>query len=411
VALGVRAIRPDQLLEWVEVMHVAFHNKWSAAEEARLRRELFDQDFERTIAAVDGAKLVGTLESFAAALTLPGGSSLSVDAISGVSTLPTHRRRGALSGMISHDLRAARERGEAASILVPSEYPIYGRFGFGPATTRLDLTINTAAAHFTRAAEGTIEFIEPSRLRELAPPIFDRFRAERPGQIDREPNRWDVSLGLRGTPWRPADSPVRCAISTNPAGSLDGYLFYQSEENRQDGRFGRRVILHELIALTSDAYLALWRFCCEMDLVNEIQAGMRCADEPLQWLLDNPRAAIRHVGRTDFLWVRALDTPRYLESRRYACQERLVLEVSDPLELSGGRFALECSPAGATCRVTDEAADLTLGMTALGAISLGGQNTHVLADAGLIDEEQPGALARAERVFRWPIVPWCSTMF
>jgi hypothetical protein len=61
--------------------------------------------------------------------------------------------------------------------------------------------------------------------------------------------------------------------------------------------------------------------------------------------------------------------------------------------------------------VTDEAADLTLGMTALGAISLGGQNTHVLADAGLIDEEQPGALARAERVFRWPIVPWCSTMF
>jgi Sterol carrier protein domain len=50
-------------------------------------------------------------------------------------------------------------------------------------------------------------------------------------------------------------------------------------------------------------------------------------------------------------------------------------------------------------------------MTALGALSLGGQNVHVLAEAGLIDEARPGALDRAERLFHWPVTPWCSTMF
>src|SRR5438067_427183 len=103
-----------------------------------------------------------------------------VDAVSAASVLPTHRRRGLLSRMLTTDLHAARERGEVASILLPAEYPIYGRFGFGPAVDRADYALDTAAAEFTRAAPGTVELVEPARLRELAPPIFDRFRRQRP---------------------------------------------------------------------------------------------------------------------------------------------------------------------------------------------------------------------------------------
>jgi predicted acetyltransferase len=171
------------------------------------------------------------------------------------------------------------------------------------------------------------------------------------------------------------------------------------------------VDLAELITLSPEAYLALWRLCCEMDLVSEVHAAMRCPDEPLHWLLENPRAAMQETRRTDFLWVRTLDTARFLESRRYVCDDRLTFEVRDPFDLAGGRFALEGGPSGARCAPTEEAADLVMGMMALGAISLGGQNLQVLAEAGLIDEERPGALARAERLFRWPVTPWCSTGF
>jgi predicted acetyltransferase len=411
VALTVRAIRPDELDEWVGVAHVAFHDNRPVEADVAFRRDAVHQDFERTLAALDGDCIVGTLESFPCELTLPGGASLTADAISAVSVLPTHQRRGALTRMITDDLRAAKERGEAVSILIPSEYPIYGRFGFGPATTRVEYAVDPAAARFTRAAAGQVEFAQPSRLRELAPPIFERFRRSRPGQIDRRPLRWDVILGLRQTPWQLRDSVLRCAIHTDASGEADGYLCYRTEDNRQNGMFGSRLDLAELIALTGDAYVGLWRFCCEMDLITEVRAAMRCPDEPLHWLLTDTRAAISERRRSDFLWVRALDTPRFLSHRQYACEERLVLDVSDPLKLCGGRFVLEAGAAGATCRATDAAADLSLGMTALGALSLGGRNLHVLADAGLIEEERPGALATAERLFHWPITPWCSTGF
>jgi hypothetical protein len=42
---------------------------------------------------------------------------------------------------------------------------------------------------------------------------------------------------------------------------------------------------------------------------------------------------------------------------------------------------------------------------------LGGVSLQVLSEAGRIEEERPGALLRAERLFRWPVTPWCSTMF
>ena len=82
-----------------------------------------------------------------------------------------------------------------------------------------------------------------------------------------------------------------------------------------------------------------------------------------------------------------------LAARRYATDGRLVLEVSDPLDLCGGRFALEGGPHGATCQPTQASAELAWAPRRSGAISLGGVSLHVLAEAGLIEELRPGALA------------------
>jgi len=55
--------------------------------------------------------------------------------------------------------------------------------------------------------------------------------------------------------------------------------------------------------------------------------------------------------------------------------------------------------------------DVRLGMPALGALSLGGVSAHVLQAAGRLEADTPRALERAERLFHWPIAPWCSTFF
>jgi predicted acetyltransferase len=411
MSLSVRAITPDELVTWVDVMNVAFHIHRSPEAGAAFRRELLGDDFSRILAAFDGSRLVGTYQSFAAQLTLPGGDCALANAVTAVSVLPTHHRRGALTRMISHDLRLARERGEVASVLIASEYPIYGRFGFGPATERAAYSLDTRAAEFTLGAPGTVDLIEPLRMREIAPVIFERFRSRYPGQLDRGPSNWDVRLALRPTPWRSADQPPRCAVYSSPSGEPEGYLLYQVQSDRTHHLRGGELEVQELVTVSADAYVGLWRYMAEIDLVSEITADMRPPDEPLTWMLVDTRRALRQTNRSDFLWMRPLDTPRLLEACRYVAEARVVFEVDDPLGLAGGRFALEAGPLGASCRASDAVPDVRLDMPALGALSLGGVSARLLHAASHIQEDVPGGIDKLERLFHWPVAPWCSTFF
>jgi predicted acetyltransferase len=410
----VRPITADELVNWVDASHVAFHVNRPAEAEARHRLEVRHQDLSRSLAALDdNGRVAGTYFSFTAELTLPGAAAcVPTDAVTAVAVLPTHRRRGLLRQMMTTDLRAARERGEVASILIAAEYPIYSRFGFGAAVEQCTYQLSTTNAEFLRSAPGQVDLVSSSVMRELAPPVFDAFRRACPGQMSREPIRWDVRLGLKPSPNREPNYGLRCAIYTPPGGSAPtGYVMYSVEGDWQFHVPTARLEIQELIALDSDAYLGLWRYCSEVDLVGEVTAELRRVHEPLPWLLADARKALRELHRTDFLWLRALDTPRLLQARRYVASDRLVLEIEDPLRLAGGRFALEGGPDGASCRASTETADLQMSMTALGAIALGGNDAGVLATAGLIEEHTPGSIERLARMFHWPEAPWCSTFF
>ena len=282
MTVEVRPIAAEELERWVDTMHLAFHNSRAAAPEVAYRRDFRGQDYARTLAAFDGERIVGTYETFAADLTLPGGARVPTNAISAVSVLPTHHRRGVLRRMLTEDLHAACERGELASILIAAEYPIYGRFGFGPATEQAAYRLEVVHAHFTQPATGSVDLIEPTRMRQLAPGIFERFRHERPGQIDRDASSWEVRLGLHEVPWRSGGKAVRSALYTSPSGEPEGYLLYGVESEWRDHLPSGNLHIDEMVTLSSAAYLGLWRYCAEIDLVGEINCDMRPIDEPLQ---------------------------------------------------------------------------------------------------------------------------------
>lgn len=44
--------------------------------------------------------------------------------------------------MMAHDLTAAKDRGDVVATLIAAEYPIYGRYGFGPATWTTEWTVD-----------------------------------------------------------------------------------------------------------------------------------------------------------------------------------------------------------------------------------------------------------------------------
>jgi hypothetical protein len=47
----------------------------------------------------------------------------------------------------------------------------------------------------------------------------------------------------------------------------------------------------------------------------------------------------------------------------------------------------------------------------LGSLLLGGVSWRALGRAGLVDERAPGALSRADALFRSDRAPWCATDF
>src|SRR5690242_10860732 len=158
MAIEIRNLRPDEDADQVvDVTSAAFLERPDLAGVAALVRETWDP--ERAWVAWDGDRACGTFRSWKTEITVPGNAQLQAAAVAAVTVLPTHRRRGILSQMAAREHRAALERGDALAILYCSEYSIYGRFGYGPASRVANWTVETTATEVVPipGEEGTIE--------------------------------------------------------------------------------------------------------------------------------------------------------------------------------------------------------------------------------------------------------------
>ncbi len=410
MTIEIRRVRPDELGESVEALTAAFLERPDVEE---VVKELSPRwDLDRLWVAHDGERICGTFRSWATEVTVPGGARLPTAAVSGVTVLPTHRRRGILRGMVAAEHAAIRERGEVVALLHAAEYPIYGRFGYGPGTLEATWLLDTRTASIVRPATGRVEYAKPGP--EVIPTIrdvYDRYRVGQPGEIRRMDVRWQGELGLTPGVWSPAWKGF-LVLHRDDAGTVDGYARYSRTEDRWDANRPANVLtLDELHALTTDAYATLWRFLAEMDWVGSVKAPRRPREDRLPWLLANARDA-QLTEVTDGLWVRLFDVAAALAARTYEHEGRIVAEVLDP-ELPGGRsrLRLDAGPDGATCVETTETAELTIPIGALGAAYLGGTSLHSAVLATGHDEHRAGALDRLDRLLRTADEPWSSTFF
>jgi predicted acetyltransferase len=406
-----RTITDDELYEYSLTLRTAFFGDREVTDEqvAWGRKWV---DLTRTFAAFDDGHLCGTARSFATDLSMPGGETVSAAAVTQVTVLPTHRRRGHLTRLMRAQLDDVVDRGETCAILIASEWPIYGRFGYGPATEWTTIDVDPRHARFVTPPTGAIELVDREELRKLAPEPFDRHRTTRPGTISRDSLRWDRMLGVDPRPNEPPSNKEVRAVYRSPAGSIDGYVVYEPKERWEDGVSKAVIETRELIGATPEAHRELWRYVCSVDLVRQIHAWPCPLDEPLPYLLADGRA-VRWRERSDHLWLRPLDVPRLLEARRYPTASRLVLDVVDDLLGRGGRFELEAGPDGASCRPAANAdTDATLSIAALGAVLLGGTSLRSMISAGVADAGgDEGVIERADALFAWRPAPFLTTFF
>jgi predicted acetyltransferase len=326
-------------------------------------------------------------------------------AVSNVTVLPTHRRRGLLRQIMRDDLAGAVDRGEPVAVLVASEWPIYGRFGFGPATDAAGFELRPREARFLREGGGEAALVTPEEWVAAAPGVFDAHRRSSPGEIGREGWRWDVPAGL-GEGWQAPPPGVRLALVRDGGRAVTGLARWHVEDHWVGHQPHSTLVVDDLLGADAGAVARLWRLVGEVDLVETVRAGGRSVDDPLRWLVDDGRG-VRQTWRSDWLWARLLDVPAALGARAWSAAGPVVIEVEDELGHAAGRYALEdgvCGPATSP-------PDLTVPVATLSACYLGGRSLRTLAAAGWATEHRAGAIGELDRLLRSDVAPWCATMF
>ncbi|MFJ9997916.1 GNAT family N-acetyltransferase [Streptomyces werraensis] len=412
--IDVRPIDESEFADWSRAMNIGFLREPTLGEELlEARRAQFVPG--RTVGAFDDGRCVATFRSFAQELTVAGGAAVPADAVTNVTVSPTHRRRGLLTRMMAEDLAAAKERGDVVATLIAAEYPIYGRYGFGPATWTTEWTIDVPRAGLDPRWAGPedggrIDLVDAEDVRKLGPELHERLRRSQPGAVSRDELWWQLATGavrFHATFHEPFHVVHRSA-----AGEVQGMAAYTTDDTWGDAKQPLNTAkVKWLIGVTPAAERALWRYLCSIDWVVRVKSGYRAPDDLLPHVLPDPRAAAV-TTQADWLWVRILDVVRALEARTYEAAGALVLEVADAGGLAGGRYRLEASADGAgTCAPTTDNPDLSLDVADLATLWLGDESAVRLAALGRVREERAGAARQADALLRTSRRPWCPDIF
>jgi predicted acetyltransferase len=394
--LPIHRATPDDWPAISDLLRMAFHDAHDEEHE-RLERSIFEP--ARSLVVRDGDAVVAHAVAFTRDLTVPG-ATVPAAHVSMVGVAPTHRRRRLLTRLMHRQLA---EVTEPIAVLWASEGQIYPRFGYGLASRRLSLSVETREVRLPEPVEpGQLRVVPVAQARPEIERVYESARPDHPGWSYRDQRWWSYRLADQANRRR-GGTELRAALHETADG-VDGYALWRTRSNWTPNGPNGEVNVDEVVTTSPAGYLALWRFLLSIDLTRWVKLWLGSQDEPLLYLASEPRRLGALQG--DGLFVRIVDLPAALTARRYAAPVDVVLEVADPL-LPGnaGRWRLSADEQKATCTRTDEPADLACGIGELGAAYLGGTSLAALAAAGRVHELRADTLAPAAIAFGWHRAP------
>lgn len=365
---------------------------------------------------------VGTYASFIKPLQTGVGRQLDAFLVSEVTVRTTHRRRGILRTMMESQLSRAVAHGVPVAALSASEATIYRRFGFGVATGRRTVAVDTAGeVSLVAAPTGSIRMAEPRELADLGPALYARALAQTTGSVGRvaaytvsETDSWRSKNDGKGT-------GLLAAIHHDDGGTPRGYVTYAFTGWDQAVP---TVKVKGLVATTAASFRALWDHLVHLDLIQRVEWGFAPEDRLLENLLVDPRR-VKTTESEDQLWLRILDVPAAFAGRPYQQDGDLVLAVTDLLGHAAGTWRLSVRQGTADVVLLPEAdatqpdatppdstpPDLTLDVAELSSVYLGGVSAELLRQAGRVTEHRSGAAAELTALLAADRPVFCMTGF
>ena len=330
----------------------------------------------------------------------PGRQRLPAAAVSAVTVLPTHRRRGILRAMVAAEHGAIRERGRgvrpALRIRIPDLRPVRLRARLREASWTLD----TRGTGFHGAPSGRRRDRQAGRGRRGCDE--ERLRGVAPAPAGRDlPARLPLGIRPRRSASPPGARPGRVSSSSIAiaSGAVDGYARYHVDdkwEQRQPRNIrqrrrpscphGRRL----RVALAVPRRASTGR--------RRSRPSAAVPSERLPWLLTNARAPRSPTSGTAI--GSASSTCRGRSRPGPTSAKAGSSSTSSTARPSGGRIRRRASRPARRARPapeTDEPPDLTLDVSALSAAYLGGVSLRDGRARDAVEEHRAGRPGRGRR--------------
>ena len=406
MSIEIRVTPPDRLRSAAEVVTTALMGPLPTDEVWEKRRAGWEA--MGSVSAWDEGRCVGHAGVFDVDTAVPGGRRLPNGAVTRVAVLPTHRRRRVASGLVERLVADGVDRGLALMSLWASETGIYRRFGFGHAGDNANLEIEVSGASPLRRADldGSFTLLSPEEALATIPAVYDAVALRRAGVITRPNETW----------WRRQFDALLertraefVVVHRDAAGTADGYVHYGTSWNDaspDEAPTGAGTV-HDLFGADERVELALWQYLLDVDLVSTWRANRRPVDDPVRRAARDSRA-VRVRAVDDDQWVRLVDVDVALAARVYrAVRGSVAVAVTDRLVERNNR-TWRVSAEGAA--LTDDAADVSVDVSVLSALYLGGVTWRTLAATGDVDASDD-VLHTADALFGRDAAPWCGTFY
>ena len=333
-----------------------------------------------------------------------------VAGVSMVGTSPINRRRGHLRKITQkHFEMLYEEESQAISALNASMAAIYQRFGYGIVSSKNAYNVEPRYLQFATGCRVEGSFYE-ARDDEMATilDIYHKFARLRVGCLERN-EKLEVAPGapLTVVAMPPPSTPPMKVVYRED-GEPTGYVIYSVTRGLRPG--DQHLDIRDLAWLTPQAYRSIWEYFANMDLVHEITWSRLPVDDPLPYLILEPRKLC--AATSDGLMARLVDVKRALPLRPYREEARLRFELIDDFcPWNAGTWELEISPTGSDMKQAGGQPQLTMPVSTLAMLMFGQINASEAARMGRMDVHDKDVLDMWDRALRTPYRPYCADMF
>lgn len=363
------------------------------------------------VASVDDED-AGIAGSWDLELAVPDGGDAArlvpAEGLTWVGVHPDHRRRGVLTALVRHHLRWTRGvQGRALAALKASEPGIYGRYGYGVATSAMRSSLprgTTFAApdHVVALADATRTRVvddHPDHAARLHQCWLD-CATTRPGNVVR--SLPDVTRMMTDVPEERDRERNRLMWATRDGRDV-GFAVVRRQSRWVDEMPSGEADVMVVASADPAARLALARRLTDLDLVSTTTWWLTVDDPLAVW---QPSLRPLRGAMTDALWLRLVDLPAAVAQRGHSADVDLTVEVTDVhLPENAGTWRWRATGGEARLERHDGPGDLALDVADLAHVWLGGQALGARAAAGYVVERRAGAVAELDAALRTPVGP------